>query len=81
MGVAKTVVESRYDQENLHNDVVEEHVVTETVQNKERGQKRQLPEPVQPPAKKKAKPKEKSCRRKLLPQVKGQQKLTGFFRV
>ncbi|KAL5017084.1 hypothetical protein ScPMuIL_006673 [Solemya velum] len=85
LGLAKTVEESRYDQENIRNETEENAVVIETVHNKERGQKRQLLDPSQsqsqPPAKKKAKPKEKSCRRKLLPQVKGQQKLTGFFRV
>ena len=51
-----------------------------TVNVEKGGKKRKSAEP-NPPAKKKSKTEPKSCRRKLLPQVKGQQQLSTFFRV
>lgn len=53
----------------------------ETKGNVEKGGKKRKNTESNAPAKKKSKTETKSCRRKLLPQVKGQQQLSTFFRV
>lgn len=54
---------------------------TDNVVNVEKGGKKRKSTETNAPAKKKAKTESKTCRRKLLPQVKGQQQLGKFFRV
>lgn len=97
VGVANRVAETLHDQENLPTTVgvtekpgqgheeskvnEQNKPVKETKKNPGKGQKRPLVSGDSPAKAKKKKTETKTCRRKLLPQVKGQQQLTKFFRV
>ena len=100
-GIAKKILETLKDQENVQIKTVDYNSKpctsvdmissqstvercsqpSENVVNVEKGGKKRKSTETNAPAKKKAKTESKSCRRKLLPQVKGQQQLGKFFRV
>ena len=92
IGQAKKVSESVNDQENTLSILTKETEVNKNKTkpkmiekvDKPKGNKRsRAEEDKETSGSKKAKtqPQSKTCRRKLLPQVKGQQQIKGFFRV
>ncbi|XP_033739156.1 PCNA-interacting partner-like [Pecten maximus] len=80
--VEVTEISSQGQKEAKINEPKTNKIIKVTKKNPGKGQKRPLVSGDSPPkAKKKTKTETKTCRRKLLPQVKGQQQLTKFFRV